>query len=871
MAKRSGSKKGTIEDIVISVKATNIDKVTTSLSSLKTILSSVQTSITNINSRLTTLGKGMEEVAGKIAHLTSVTDGGAKTLTKLANTLHKAATAVTTLNDASSKGGIEKLFSGSALGAVMAADVAASMTQLNAQTKATNSTLSALVETSEQTNKYLYIMAAHLESVADASEDTTTEINALNKSLGSTGKHAKQAGDGVSGLARSSGNLARSNSKMMFSAGGLVALYASWAATVYTLAQGLDYLKRSADLSRLEKNLGALARRGQDLRGLSESLREVSAGSLSQEEAIRTATKAVTYGFSSDELEELTMYARKASIALGRDMVESLDRLTLGIAKGEIELLDELGIVTRLDTAYKKYAESVGKTKEQLTETERRAAITTESLAQLEEAYSGINAESTVYEKLLANIKDLSRELGQGIASSDIVTGGASLFNDMADGIKKMVAQQKRFNIALQKSSDLRVAVEKSAKNRQNNELNYQDIDSQLNLLGKAAQAEQEIIDRSLDREAVLARIKKLEADITNMREASRSDPNYISPSYTVGGAMDAYFVQLQNNLASAITEAKQLREVLAELDKDRAASNKELDATMPEVSLMSPEDKEKTRAEYDKRRKASLDAENAYDTAFSKIMVSRSNRYKDLYSSLQASFDSLEGLDGKFSILHQKVAQNFLEVAKSFDLERAFKEAGADPRWLINYVKNQGDLLDEMTHRLGLSSARIGNTLTSAAEQASMLADDYRKYTDQITIRDEATDEQIKRTQEQLDLEANLAASTENLELSLARVNSTYEIRGKYQKDELEQLRLQEEGLQKVIAEQRAAGASSKYLSEQILALKDVQASIDLLNITREETKSMSELNTEYKNCSSSQRRTTLLLVPSCTYRGRG
>ena len=60
----------------------------------------------------------------------------------------------------------------------------------------------------------------------------------------------------------------------------------------------------------------------------------------------------------------------------------SFNRLIRGTTKAEPELLDELGIILRLDEATKNYAAQIGKTKEQLTIFEKSQAVTNEVLKQ---------------------------------------------------------------------------------------------------------------------------------------------------------------------------------------------------------------------------------------------------------------------------------------------------------------------------------------------------------------------------------------------------------------------------------------------------------------------------------------------------------
>ena len=61
---------------------------------------------------------------------------------------------------------------------------------------------------------------------------------------------------------------------------------------------------------------------------------------------------------------------------------DSVDRLFRGVAKLEPEILDELGIMVRLDTAVNKYAAQLGKGATELTDFERRQAFLNETLTQ---------------------------------------------------------------------------------------------------------------------------------------------------------------------------------------------------------------------------------------------------------------------------------------------------------------------------------------------------------------------------------------------------------------------------------------------------------------------------------------------------------
>ena len=57
----------------------------------------------------------------------------------------------------------------------------------------------------------------------------------------------------------------------------------------------------------------------------------------------------------------LSTATKNVSFALGRDLTDSFNRLIRGVTKAEPELLDELGIILRLEPATKAYVDSIGK------------------------------------------------------------------------------------------------------------------------------------------------------------------------------------------------------------------------------------------------------------------------------------------------------------------------------------------------------------------------------------------------------------------------------------------------------------------------------------------------------------------------------
>ena len=219
----------------------------------------------------------------------------------------------------------------------------------------------------------LKVVAKEAKSATKATDDLGKSTDTLTKKRDKFNKVEK--GVGQTGL--SSGK-ALSKMKQAIGGGssGLVGAYAVLAANIFALTAAFGALQRAAQVKQLEAGLSAMGTAsGTALKPLSNGLREATGHALNMEDAMRATALATSAGFDSSSIERLGDVARKASIALGRDTADSLNRLTKGAIKLEPELLDELGIMVRLDEATETYARGLGKTANQLTLFEKRQAF----------------------------------------------------------------------------------------------------------------------------------------------------------------------------------------------------------------------------------------------------------------------------------------------------------------------------------------------------------------------------------------------------------------------------------------------------------------------------------------------------------------
>lgn len=208
-----------------------------------------------------------------------------------------------------------------------------------------------------------------------------------------------------------SGAEARDFAKQAEGLGGLVRLYATFAANIFAVGAAFRSLSKAIDTDNMITGLNQLgAASGKNLGSLAKQLIDVSDGAISLKDALAATAQAASGGLSGDQLLRLTEVARKASQALGRDMPDALGRLTRGVIKIEPELLDELGIMVKVDKAAADYARSLGKTASALTDVEKRQAFATATILQGEQKFKDIEMSANPYSKILASTQDLAQK-----------------------------------------------------------------------------------------------------------------------------------------------------------------------------------------------------------------------------------------------------------------------------------------------------------------------------------------------------------------------------------------------------------------------------------------------------------------------------
>ena len=204
---------------------------------------------------------------------------------------------------------------------------------------------------------------------------------------------SRNAQKGIKGVAQTASAGGKNFAGMSRGMGGLVGAYASFAAQMFALTAAFGFFKRAGDLSVMQQGQVAYASAtGIAMRSLANDITAATGAQITFRDASQAAAIGTAAGLSADQLTRLGTAAKDASAVLGRDVTDAFNRLVRGVTKAEPELLDELGIILRLDTASENYARSLGKAAGDLTQFEKSQAVANEVLSQAEKKYSAILA-----------------------------------------------------------------------------------------------------------------------------------------------------------------------------------------------------------------------------------------------------------------------------------------------------------------------------------------------------------------------------------------------------------------------------------------------------------------------------------------------
>lgn len=157
-----------------------------------------------------------------------------------------------------------------------------------------------------------------------------------------------------------------------------------------------------------------------------DRVNKATKGTVSNYDILANANRALaligkdSFDNFGDDFTKMAEFSRKAAMATGESVDSMFDSLVRGVGRASPLILDNLGIQVRAEEVNTAYAESIGKTADQLTSQEEKTALLNAAMTQLEEKYGSaqepaINFNETM-QQLRTRLANASADAGDKLA-----------------------------------------------------------------------------------------------------------------------------------------------------------------------------------------------------------------------------------------------------------------------------------------------------------------------------------------------------------------------------------------------------------------------------------------------------------------------
>ena len=182
-------------------------------------------------------------------------------------------------------------------------------------------------------------------------------------------------------------------------------------------------------------------------------------GFVSRQQVLMARNRSMQLGLNltAEEFSRMAEAAAKAGLVMGQDVNQSINDIILGVGRQSRLILDNLGIIVRVDKANQDYAESVGKVVGQLTEAEKKAAFKKAALDALQRSSEGVTLEAKTaaaqWEIYKNRLSDAADNVALMVSESALLGKGIQFLSKTMDDFNK-TEQLKRMRTDLAKMSD---------------------------------------------------------------------------------------------------------------------------------------------------------------------------------------------------------------------------------------------------------------------------------------------------------------------------------------------------------------------------------------------------------------------------------
>lgn len=285
------------------------------------------------------------------------------------------------------------------------------------------------------------VITGHLEKATKQLRGMAGAVDGVNKANRAASKSGKEHNDIINGGVASANNGTRGFAKLKESingSNGIVAAYATLATNAFALSAAFNQLKEARNVDIIMQGLATTGQRtGIELTTVSSKMKDITGQAIDMADAMKYTSQLTAAGLDTSKIEQLTRAATTAGYALGRDIPDSIQRLTLAVAKNEPELVDELGMTIKSAQAWREYGLAVGKSADQLSDQEKKLALLNSWVKQTTDSYGDLTntINPNEFNQLSASFSELVRNSISGTSAFLHIGDAAKYLSESTVGL----------------------------------------------------------------------------------------------------------------------------------------------------------------------------------------------------------------------------------------------------------------------------------------------------------------------------------------------------------------------------------------------------------------------------------------------------
>ena len=332
----------------------------------------------------------------------------------------------------------------------------------------------------------------------------------------------------------------------------------------FGVQQGAEALKKSiimsAEMEGVKRGFDNLALSSGFSANAFNSFKKATDGTIDSLTLMKQANNAMLLGIADSEQQMADMFdvAQRLGQSLGIDTTQSIESLVTGLGRQSKLMLDNLGIMVDTEKVTEQYAESIGKTVEELTDQERKQAFVNGAMAEANKLVKQLGDETLTTKDNIAQastaLGDLAIVLGDKL--QPVVKTSTNIFTDAVAGYKALTDATSQLSIdTIRASSDMEQLVARAAALQ---------VDKDIDLFGMMFSEENQ---KELD--AINARLQRLRLIKASIRgDDAGSDDNIIMTQEDAEKA-NAELVKLFVNLVKLDKQKKKSADATKKLTKE--------------------------------------------------------------------------------------------------------------------------------------------------------------------------------------------------------------------------------------------------------------------------------------------------------------